>query len=112
MAEAGKEQKGRRSRIFVYGLVICCILAYLGVFALINLHTLDRFCNSDVYADMQVAKRMWEQKTLFPDGWIFGNQFYVIATPVCGLVRDDISLSSCSTNYNLPNSIRSAEYSP
>ena len=86
MAEAGKEQKGRRSRIFVYGLVICCILAYLGVFALINLHTLDRFCNSDVYADMQVAKRMWEQKTLFPDGWIFGNQFYVIATPVLAAV--------------------------
>ena len=86
MAEAGKEQKGRRSRIFVYGLVICCILAYLGVFALINLHTLDRFCNSDVYADMQVARRMWEQKTLFPDGWIFGNQFYVIATPVLAAV--------------------------
>lgn len=83
MTEAGKK---RKNGIFIYGLVICSILAYLGVFTLINMHTLERFCNSDVYADMQVAKRMWEQKTLFPEGWIFGNQFYVVATPVLAAV--------------------------
>ena len=33
-------------------------------------------------ADAQVAKLMWEQKTLFPEGWVFGNQYYFFATPV------------------------------
>lgn len=35
-----------------------------------------------MYADAQVATMMWEQKTLFPDNWVFGNQYYVVATPV------------------------------
>lgn len=54
----------------------------MAVFFVINVWGFQDFCNSDVYADMQVAQRMWEQKTLFPDGWIFGNQYYVLATPV------------------------------
>lgn len=39
-----------------------------------------------MYADTYVAKFMWEQKTLFPDNWVFGNQYYVIATPVLAAV--------------------------
>ena len=64
------------------GIVLCCIMAYLAVYAALNFGGLKRICNSDVYADMQVALRMWEQKTLFPQDWSFGNQLYVIATPV------------------------------
>ena len=63
-------------------LTVMCIFAHLAVFAFVNFRGFTRFCNSDVYADMQVAKRMWEQKTLFPDGWKFGNQCYIFATPV------------------------------
>ena len=70
----------------VWFLVILCVCAYLGVFFLINVRGLEEFCNSDVYADMQVAKMMWEQKTLFPDGWTFGNQYYIIATPVLAAI--------------------------
>lgn len=66
----------------LYVLLICCIVAYLLVFAFINIQGFDDFCNSDVYADSQTAKRMWEQKTLFPEDWGFANQYYVIATPV------------------------------
>lgn len=81
-ATRNKNKPNRNSDVFLFGLIICCILAYLAVFALINIRTLAKYCNSDVYADMQVAKMMWEQKTLFPEGWIFGNQYYIIATPV------------------------------
>ena len=63
-------------------MLLSCIAVYILMFTFINIWDLDKFCNPDVLADMQVAKRMWEQKTLFPDGWIFGNQLYVIATPV------------------------------
>lgn len=62
--------------------VIGCILAQLLLFAYLNFRGFSRYCNSDTFADMQVARRMWEQKTLFPDGWAFGNQCYVVATPV------------------------------
>lgn len=75
-----------RARKLARGLlaagVICCILVQLLLFAYLNFRGFARYCNSDTFADMQVAKRMWEQKTLFPEGWTFGNQCYVVATPV------------------------------
>ena len=70
------------SELSLFWITSCCILSYLIIVALFNFWGFARFCNSDVYADCQVAVRMWEQKTLFPNGWTFGNQFYVIATPV------------------------------
>ena len=47
----------------------------------INFHGAQWY-NFDMYADADVARRMAEQNTLFPRDWIFGNQYYVIATPV------------------------------
>lgn len=58
------------------------LLAFLAVFALLNFRYLTVFCDGDVYADMELAREIWRQKTLFPASWIFGNQYYVIATPV------------------------------
>ncbi len=77
--------------------VVGCILAQLLVFAYLGVRGFPRYCNSDTFADMQVARRMWEQKSLFPSGWTFGNQCYVVATPVLaalfyGLLRN-INLS-------------------
>lgn len=60
----------------------CCILAYLGMCAIINFRGFERYCDSDMYADTLVSRLMWEQKTFFPKNWIFSNQFYFIATPV------------------------------
>ena len=82
MAAHKENKKIRRVRLCTELMLLSCITAYILMFTFINIRDLDKFCNPDVLADMQVAKRMWEQKTLFPDGWIFGNQLYVIATPV------------------------------
>lgn len=49
-------------------LTFSCIFAYLFVFTVTNITGFTKFCNSDMYADTLVAKRMWEQKTLFPQG--------------------------------------------
>ena len=81
--------------------VVGCILAQLLVFAYLGVRGFPRYCNSDTFADMQVARRMWEQKSLFPSGWTFGNQCYVVATPVLtalfyGLLGN-INLSMAST---------------
>ncbi len=71
--------------LFIYGIIIT------------NLRGIVHFCDVDMYADLSVAKLMWEQKTLFPENWIFGNQYYIIATPVwCALfygITGNLSLS-------------------
>lgn len=63
-------------------IIILVLLAYFAVFAIMNFAGFAYFCNADMYEDTLVARLMWEQKTLFPANYIFGNQYYVIATPV------------------------------
>lgn len=63
-------------------LTIVCIGAYLLVFAVMNIFGFPLFCDTDMYADTTVSRLIWEQKSLFPEGWIFSNQYYVVATPV------------------------------
>jgi len=76
----------RRERL-LFRAALLALLSYLGVFAVLNLRYLPVFVDGDIYADMLLAREMWRQKTLFPDNWIFGNQYYVIATPVlCALL--------------------------
>lgn len=58
-----------------------CLIINLIVFAYVNKKGFCGFADTDMYADTLLAKKMWEQKTLFPQGWVFGNQYYVIATP-------------------------------
>ena len=63
-------------------IIILVLLAYFAVFVIVNFAGFAYFCNADMYEDTLVARLMWEQKTLFPANYIFGNQYYVIATPV------------------------------
>ncbi|MBQ3000704.1 MAG: hypothetical protein IJD63_03040 [Oscillospiraceae bacterium] len=39
-----------------------------------------------MYTDMRYAVEAWEEKSIFPDGWIFGNQLYAVATPVLAAI--------------------------
>ena len=63
---------------FAAGLML---VLYLGCFAVLNFGGFDRLSMSDMYEDTLVARLMWEKGTLFPDNYVFGNQFYVAATP-------------------------------
>lgn len=63
-------------------LAILVMACFFGVFAVLNFKGFARFCEQDMYADTLAAMMMWEQKTLFPLGYVFGNQLYVVATPV------------------------------
>lgn len=77
-----KESTQNKMDRCITAAVIACIGAYLLTFAVINFCGFPQLCDSDMYADTLIAKRMWEQKQLFPRGWIFSNQYFVIATPV------------------------------
>ena len=63
-------------------LLFALLAAYLAAFAIINFVGLPWFLDADAYSDTLIARYIWEQKRLFPEGWIYGNQYYVIATPV------------------------------
>ena len=79
-------KRGGKGNAIWYIALAILIFACVRTILIINFDGFVRYCDSDMYADTLVAKLMWEQKTLFPDNWVFGNQFYVIATPVlCAL---------------------------
>ncbi|MBR6825668.1 MAG: hypothetical protein IKM59_03880 [Oscillospiraceae bacterium] len=69
-------------------LYIACggiIALFLLGFLWINLHS-NQWYNADLYADAMVAKHMVLDKHLFPRDWIYGNQLYLVATPVVAAV--------------------------
>ena len=78
------------------------ILAFFVVYCIINFRGFVLFCTPDMYSDTLVSKLMWEHKSIFPEGWVFGNQFYVFVTPVaaalfyglCGSVNLAMALAT------------------
>lgn len=58
--------------LFVYFVAACTI----------NFSANPSFYSTDMYTDMVYAEECWEHKSIFPDGWVFGNQLYAVATPV------------------------------
>ena len=64
--------------------IVCAVvsLLFLFVFCVINFRGFGQFCTGDIYSDTYLVRVMWESGTIFPENWIFGNQFYVISTPV------------------------------
>lgn len=83
-------------------LILAVLLAYLIAFGIINFPGFAYHCTTDMYEDTLVARLMWEQKTLFPKNFLFGNQFYIIATPVlaalfyglCGSMNTAMALAT------------------
>lgn len=60
----------------------------------INFHS-ALWYDHDIFPDAYLARLMAEQKTLFPDNWIFGNRLFIIGTPVLSaalysIVKDSV----------------------
>lgn len=80
----GKGMKTRKQiwHMAVTGLFAAMLCIYVLAIFYINFSQRPSFYVADMYSDVQVCVNMWEQKTLFPENWVFGNQLYVMATPV------------------------------
>lgn len=65
----------------IYIVFVLGILLYLGSIIWINLNGRQWF-GFDIYSDAMTAKYMSESRSFFPDNWVFGNQYYIVATPV------------------------------
>lgn len=71
--------------------IICVILllvvvAFFALVVYINFLQNPIFYCTDMYSDMCFAQQVWKHKSIFPDGWVFGNQLYAVATPVVASV--------------------------
>lgn len=82
------------------------LLGILGVLVVligyVNFLDFPTFYNFDLYSDVLYAIEAWEHRSVFPDGWVFGNQLYVAATPVLaavfyGLTSDALSAMSIAS---------------
>ena len=71
-----KHTERRITLLFMLGVAL-----YVAAICLFNFHGAQWY-TFDMYEDAQFARLAAEGRTLFPSGWLFGNQCYVIATPV------------------------------
>lgn len=71
----------KREKIFSVVLTVL-ILGFVGMVFYINFSINPEYYDGDIYNDINYAKEAWKAKSLFPKDWIFGNQTYVVATPV------------------------------
>ena len=74
-------EQNRKTETVLTVLLLLVLLAYLALYAYADFRGFARLSTSDMYEDTLVARLMWEAGTLFPKRYLFGNQFYVIATP-------------------------------
>ena len=69
----------RNARILVF---IAILIIYFSVISFINFSAVPSFYDADMYCDYRYAMEAWEHKSIFPDGWVFGNQLNAVSTPV------------------------------
>ena len=89
--------------------IICLAILTVYFIAIIHINFSKNpfYYNTDMYSDMIFAAEAWEHKSLFPEGWVFGNQLYIISTPalaaiIYGLLGDlCISMGLASTVLGL-----------
>lgn len=63
-------------------LLAVMLLVYFGVVCMINFLAPPSYYDSDMYTDIRYAVEVWNHKSVFPEGWVFGNQLYFMSTPV------------------------------
>ena len=71
----------KREKIFSVVLTVL-LLGFVVMVFYINFSINPEYYDGDIYNDINYAKEVWKAKSLFPKDWIFGNQTYVVATPV------------------------------
>lgn len=77
-----KLKEKKKSDITLSVILTILILAFLGLVFYVNLSCNPEYYDGDIYNDINYAKEAWKAKSIFPKDWIFGNQTYVVATPV------------------------------
>lgn len=83
------------NRIIVPMILITVLLVYAAAICIINFSGIPAFYDTDMYADIYYAMKVWQSKSIFPDNWVFGNQLNAVSAPVLaslifGIVGDPV----------------------
>lgn len=78
----------------IYSGFILGILLYLGTIIWINLNGQQWLCY-DMYYDAVFAEYMSKSGSFFPENWVFGNQYYIVATPVVAALINFFLNNAC-----------------
>lgn len=74
------QQTSKREKLLTC-LLWAVTVGYLITFGILNFKGFARFGTGDIYQDVLLMQRIWNEKTLIPEGWHFSNQLYVLAPP-------------------------------
>ncbi len=77
-----KLKEKNKSDIVFTAILTVLLLAFFALIFYVNLSFNPDYYDGDIYCDINYAREAWKAKSLFPADWVFGNQVYVIATPV------------------------------
>lgn len=85
-------------------MIIMVIISYLAVIGWINFRGDPRYFVTDMYSDIMYAQTAWNEKTVLPQNWIFGNQLYAAATPniasvFYGITGDPITAMGLASTF-------------
>lgn len=72
-------------------VLITLLILYFSVICLINFSAVPSFYDSDMYCDYRYAMEAWEHRSIFPEGWVFGNQLNAVSTPVLAALLYGVS---------------------
>ena len=80
-------------------VVVVTLMLLLGIYwgAILHINFAKNptwYC-TDMYSDMLYSVEVWNQKSIFPNGWVFGNQLYVVATPVLAALFYGLTQDPC-----------------
>jgi len=84
-----------------FAVLVLMLIILLAAICLVNLCAYPQWYHSDMYLDILYASKAWKEKSLFPENWMFGNQYYVVATPViaallCGFWEPPTAMAAAS----------------
>ena len=87
--------------------LLIVLAAYLCAICMINFSDIPSFYDTDMYADIYYAMKVWKSKSIFPENWVFGNQLNAVSAPVLaslfyGLTADPVlSMAIAATVMSL-----------
>ena len=88
-----------------YGILFLIISAIAAACAVIFNFNSELFYSADIFADAYIGGLMAEKGTLFPDGWVFGNQYYIITPSVLSALVIKLTGADIVTAMSVSSSI-------
>ena len=83
-------------------ILVILLAVYLAAICVVNFCAYPTWYDSDMYQDILYASKAWKEKSLFPENWVFGNQYYVVSTPViaalfCSVFEPQVAMAAASS---------------